>query len=159
MRGSVTLVSTGTIIKRSHGLTTIDAPFDNDGTLELLAGILDVSGEGLDNAGTLRLAAGTRVTTASFRQPASGTLELTVSADRTGVGSSALSVATGPLVLAGTLILTADLAVPADERWQVTLLSGPVERAGQFSPALAPDTLPGATVRYDEAGVLLDNQP
>ena len=153
--GSGTFVNSGTLVKDSHLQTTLVAPFDNDGTVELRAGSLEVTGEGLDNAGTLRIAAGLVVRTVSYRQSATGVLEVGLA----GAGSGQLVVTTGPTTLDGTLALVAEAGsvIPATG---LLVVSTTGERTGEFSQVQGLEAIgAGAQVVYGTDGVRVVSGP
>ena len=103
VRGAGTLVNTGTLTKRSHGLTGIDAPFDNDGTLAVEAGVLDITTDGgLGSDGAITLAERTSLRTF-------GNVTLGAAASVTGAGD---------VQVQGGI-----LAVPASATWDVPFTS------------------------------------
>lgn len=132
---------------------------DNDGTLEVAAGVVGVRGEGIDNAGVLSLAPGSRVTTSSYRQTASGVLRLAFTDPGPAGGNSQLVVERGPLELDGALDLHVDPEMVAFEGGTVLIVAAPFERIGSFAVVTGLETAPGVEVRYDEPGVLLTQEP
>ncbi len=149
--GSGTFVNSGTLAKDSHLQTTLVAPFDNDGTLELRAGTLEVAGEGLDNTGILRVGAGRVFRAVSYRQSATGVLEVGLAA----ASSGQLVVTTGPTTLDGTLSLVVDPGVVVPETG-ILLVAVTGERTGEFGEVVGLETFgTGAQVVYSAEGVRL----
>ena len=153
--GSGTFVNTGTLVKDSHLQTTLVAPFDNDGSVELRAGTLELQGEGLDNTGTLHIGAGLVVRAVSYRQTATGVLEVGLA----GTASGQLLVTTGPTALAGTLSLVAEAGTvipPAG----VLVVAVTGERTGEFATVQGLEAIgAGAEVSYVPEGVRVTGGP
>jgi hypothetical protein len=118
-----------------------------------------VTGEGLDNAGTLMIAARSSVTATSYRQTPTGILEVGLEPSLTSVSGGSLVVSLGPITLAGTLHVDADATIPADVPWQARFIVAPVIREGTFDPVEGLDDLPAASVIYAAEGVAIRNEP
>ena len=107
----------------------------------------------------LRVAPGSTLSTASYRQTDSGSLEIGLRGVVGGVSNGRLMVSASPLELAGTLALETCPTVPLDADWESVLVAAAVERIGEFTTIEGLDALPGAEVRYPEEGVVLVNRP
>jgi len=121
--------------------------------------VLDITEEGLDNTGTLLIAARSSVSATSYRQASTGTLEIGLEPSLTSVSGGYLVVSAAPLALAGTLLVDADATVPADVSWRATFIVAPVIRDGEFDPVEGLDDLPAASVTYGVDGVAIVNEP
>ena len=127
--------NTGTLRKSAgSGTASIDIPLDNDGTVQVSAGILGVS---------------------SYTQSASGTLHVHVGGLTPGTGFTQLD-ATGAVSLDGTLRITTDSGfAPALGQSFRILNANP--RTGTFSSIQGTDAGGGLayTVQYDAMGATL----
>ena len=118
LSGSGTLANTGTLRKLSHGTTGLAlAPEDgsrvgNDGTIEVVAGLLDIGAPGLDNRGTIvldaTLAESGQIRTPAFGQAETATYQVGVAGTTPMAGAGLLTVTTADVTLAGTLAVVAD---------------------------------------------------
>ena len=104
LSGSGTLANTGSLVKRSHGTTSLGLLLDDDGTLAVESGVLDVGGGdgglGSDGAITvaersrLRLREGATTLGAAASISGAGELELTTNASLTVPASATYDIAT-----------------------------------------------------------------
>ncbi len=117
LRGSGTLVNTGTLRKLSHGTTSLALLLDNDGTIAVDAGVLDAAGGdgGLGSDGTVTVAARSRLrlhdgnTTLGAAASVGGPGELEVAANATvTVPATATWDAAIQYLTGGTLALDGD---------------------------------------------------
>jgi hypothetical protein len=165
--GSGTLANTGTITKRSHGGTglglTGGEPMRNDGVIEVQAGLLDVGGPGIVNAGTLRIGAplsppGAALRTTGFSQTAEARHELGLTGRAAAARAGTVVVGGAVPGLAGALVLSVDPTFePADGR-RLLLVSSPGEPDGRFEPVSGTDagvSGPPVRIEYGADGVAL----
>ena len=153
-------VNPGTLRKLSHGVSGIEAPFSSEGAIAVVEGTLEVLGAGLSNGGSVLIHERARLRTTTYSQPALASLEVRVKASPIGIRSGTLEVTTGPLALDGTLVIDADVGVRADEEWRAAIVTGAVERMGEFATVEGLDALPAAEIRYpDDGGVVVRHTP
>ena len=169
LRGSGTLANTGSLRKLSHGTTGLAlAPEDgsrvgNDGTIEIVAGLLDIGAPGLDNRGTIvldaTLAESGQIRTPAFGQAETATYQVGVAGTTPIAGAGLLTVTTADVTLAGTLAVVADPSFVANAPQQLTLLATPAATSEQaFDTVTGVDGLPGGAtveVRSRPEGVVL----
>jgi len=126
--GSGTLAVTGTLRKLSHGTTTLRLADPAAsllvlaGTIEVRAGLLDISGPGLDVEGTLQIEASRfevgAVRTTTLELPATGSLRLGIAGTAPAARVGSVTVTGTPPDLAGSVVLDpdADFAAPVPQR-------------------------------------------
>ena len=88
------------------------AGWRNDGTIEVVAGLLDIGAPGLDNRGTIvldaTLAESGQIRTPAFGQAETATYQVGVAGTTPMAGAGLLTVTTADVTLAGTLAVVAD---------------------------------------------------
>ena len=169
--GSGTLAVTGTLRKLSHGTTVIGvSPSDGsalriEGTIEVRAGLVDITGPGLDAPGTIAIGAtssevGTLRATA-FRQPAEGHLRIGLAGVAPFAHAGRLTVTAAPPELSGSLEIVADPAFAAAAPQSLSIVVSPAAPVGEPTVTGA-DQLPGGAVGQVEVtagGVVLEVGP
>jgi hypothetical protein len=169
LRGSGTLANTGSLRKLSHGTTSLGlAPADgtrlaNEGTLEVQAGILEISGAGLDDLGRIVLGATEsaigQIRTATYHQTETGSLQVGVAGTTPHARSGILTVGQSDVSLAGSLDITADGSFAATSSQTLTVLATPAGSTDlEFDIVSGVDALPGgapAEVRGAPEGIVL----
>jgi len=171
LNGSGTLAVTGTLRKLSHGTTVIGispsdgAPLLIAGTIEVRAGLLDVTGPGLDVPGTIALdATSSEVGTmraAAFRQPGEGHLRIGLAGVAPFARAGSLSVTASPPELAGNLDIAANATFAASAAQSLAIVVSLAEPVGEPT-VTGTDQLPGgalAQVEVTAGGVILEVRP
>ncbi|MET0771797.1 MAG: hypothetical protein ABWZ82_01825, partial [Candidatus Limnocylindrales bacterium] len=169
--GSGTLAVTGTLRKLSHGTTVIGvSPSDGgalriEGTFEVRAGLVDVTGPGLEAPGTIALGAtGSEVgilRAVAFRQPAEGHLRIGLAGVTPFARAGLLTVTTSPPELSGDLEIVADPAFAASGPQSLPIVVSPAAPVGK-PIVTGVDQLPGGAVAQVEAtagGIVLRVAP
>ena len=151
--GSGTLANTGTLRKLSHGTTTLHLVLDNDGlfvnggTLDVEAGVLSLDASGLENQGVLHLGSSVAQTgqlrTTTFRQTATGSLELGLSGVTPAARAGTVVVSGALAELGGGLTLVPDPRFQATASQRLVLLSAPAPPTGELATVTGTDQLPG----------------
>ena len=154
LRGSGTLANTGTLRKLSHGTTSLAiAPEDgswlvNEGTVEVVAGLLEVTGPGLDNRSIVSLGATPeavgRISAPAFSQTETATYQVGLAGTTPHARSGSLTVSGPETSLAGALIVSPDSSFAVTAPQQLMLLATPAGAASQsFDTVTGADALPG----------------
>ncbi|HKZ91681.1 MAG TPA: hypothetical protein VJZ50_06035, partial [Candidatus Limnocylindrales bacterium] len=154
LRGSGTLANTGTLRKLSHGTTSLAiAPEDgswlvNEGTVEVVAGLLEVTGPGLDNRSIVSLGATPeavgRISAPAFSQTETATYQVGLAGTTPHARSGSLTVSGPETSLAGALIVSPDSSFAVTAPQQLMLLATPAGVASRsFDTVTGADALPG----------------